>query len=72
MSENTKEMLITSIILGLLLILLSGCSSIDVEHQHGKMPKISLESETLDKICTKDFDADVKTDQFILSCDIAL
>ena len=70
--DDFKEVLIAGIYMWLLLFLITGCSSIDVQHRPGKMPKLSLESETLDKICTKDFDADIKTDQFIISCDIAL
>lgn len=70
--EDFKEVLIAGFLLWLFLWLLTGCATIGLEHRPGKMPKLSLESETLDKICTKDFDADIKTDQFIISCDIAL
>lgn len=70
--DDFKEVLIASFLLWTFLWLLTGCGTIEIEHRPGAMPKLSLESETLDKICTKDFDADIKTDQFIISCDIAL
>jgi hypothetical protein len=70
--DDIKEVLIAGICMWLLLFLISGCSSIDVVHQPGKMPKLDFKNETLDKICTKDFDADIKADSFVISCDIAL
>lgn len=73
MSDNDfKEVLIASFLLWMILWLLSGCATIEIEHRPGKTPKLSLESETLDKICTKDFDADIKTDSFVISCDVKL
>lgn len=70
--EDIKEVLIAGICMWLLLFLLTGCSSIEIIHREGRMPKVDVESETMDKICTKDFDADIKTDQFIISCEIAI
>ena len=70
--EELKDVLIASIVLWVLLYLMTGCSNISVEHEHGKMPKLDFKSKTIDSFCTKDFDADIKSDQFIISCDIAL
>jgi hypothetical protein len=70
--DDIKEVLIASICMWLLLFLLTGCSSIEIIHREGRMPKVEVESEFMDKLCTKDFDANIKTDQFIISCDIAL
>lgn len=70
--DDIKEVLIASICMWLLLFLLTGCSSIEIEHRNGTMPKIDIKSEIVDSICTKDFDADIKTDEFLITCEISI
>ena len=49
------------------LFLMSGCGMI-VTHEKGSLPK--LEFPQAEKYRTKDFDAEIKTDKFELSCDV--
>ena len=70
--DDVKEVLIASILLFLFLSLSTGCTSIDVVHRPGKTPKLELQSKVLDNFCTKDFDADLKANQFVISCHIKI
>lgn len=70
--DDIEEMLITSILLLIFLHMLAGCSSIDIVHRPNNTPKVEIKSEFLDALCSKDFDADIKTDQFLITCEVAL
>lgn len=70
--QDLKDVLIASLLVFIFLFMFTGCTSIEVIHREGRMPKVEMKSEFFDKLCTKDFDAEVKTDQFIISCEIAI
>jgi len=49
---------------------LVGCSSIDIEHEKGELPKVKIVGA--EEYCTEKLKARVRADEFIITCTIRL
>lgn len=67
---NWQDMLLTTVALYLLLFVLTGCSVIEVKPRQGELPKIELNAAK--NICTKDLDAEIRSQKIVLTCEIKL
>lgn len=70
MNRHVKQ--VTFNLLIWIVLIITGCSNVSVVHTQGELPKIDVNSSTIDKFCTKDFDAKIKKDQFIISCKVKI
>jgi hypothetical protein len=55
-------------ILLIAIVMLSGCSMIEITHEQGQLPDVDLVGA--EKICTKKLKAKIKTNQFVVTCTI--
>jgi hypothetical protein len=50
------------------LVMLSGCSMIEITHDQGKLPDVDLIGA--EEVCTKKLSAKIKTNRFVITCTI--
>jgi len=58
------------ILLIVFIIFLVGCSSIDIEHEKGELPKVKIVGA--EEYCTEKLKARVRADEFVITCTIRL
>ena len=68
--EQFKEILITCLLLLIMISILSSCTTVEIQHNSGELPRLRF--HTLEKYCDDDFDADIDVDSVMLTCSVKL
>lgn len=69
-NSDLWDIILASMAVYLLLFVLTGCSIIEVKPRDGELPKIELNAAK--NICTKDLDAEIRSQKIVLTCEIKL